>query len=180
MAAEQRMANKHEVSKLLPRIGSVVFGALAFLTPAMARAANSCPWMNEATASGLLGGDAVGAFSAGQDQPSLCTFTQHDGNETRTLQIAVETAANPHARFLFIAQTCKSPAVQIAAIGNEAMVCPIDPHGNEVGERIMGRVRDQVFTIALSSSLKTDTVLTKETLRVKLGIAAEQVTGNLF
>jgi hypothetical protein len=68
------------------------------MMPVTVRVANNCPWMNEATASDLVGGDAVGTFVVGQGHPSVCTFTQQAGSVTRTLQIAVEIADHPHAR----------------------------------------------------------------------------------
>jgi hypothetical protein len=174
------MASKLPTPKHFARVGLIAFGALLLTMPASARAANNCPWMNEATASGLVGGDAAGAFVESQGQPSVCSFTQHAGNVTRTLRISVEIAADPHARFLALAQSCGSSAVPLPAIGNEALVCPTDPNIDEVGEQVMGRVRDQVFTITLSSSLKSDPVLNKADLKIKINTAAEQVSGNLF
>jgi len=179
-ALERNMANRLALLAQFTRIGFIAFGAVLLLMPADARAANSCPWMNEATASGLIGGEAVGAFAARQGQPSICTFTQHAGNETRTLKIVVEVAADPHARFLALAQTCEGPASPLNAIGNEAVVCPVDPRSEKPGERVMGRVRDQIFTITISSSLKNDPVLNMADIKTKIGTAAEQVTGNLF
>jgi|HubBroStandDraft_1064217.scaffolds.fasta_scaffold06884_5 hypothetical protein len=179
-ALEPNLASDLVTSKLFARISLIVFGALLFLIPASARAANNCPWMNEATASGLVGGDAVGSFVESQGQPSVCSFTQHAGNVTRTLRISVEIAADPHARFLALAQSCEGSAVPLPAIGNEALVCPTDPHSDEFGEQVLGRVRDQVFTITISSSLKSDPVLNKADLKIKINTAAEQVSGNLF
>jgi hypothetical protein len=163
---------------LLARIGSIVFSTFLLIMPA--RAANNCPWMNEATASGLVSGDAVGAFVEGHGLSSVCTFTQRAGSVTRTLQIAVEIAADPHARLLSLAQACGTSAAPLPAIGNEALICGIDPRRKRSGERAVGRVRDQVFTITLSSSLKNDMVLNKDELRIKIDMAAEQVAGNLF
>jgi hypothetical protein len=174
------MASNPALPGLPVRIGLVAFAALLPLMPVSARAANNCPWLNETTASGLVGGAAIGEFVAGEGQPSVCTFTQHAENATRTLQISVEIAADPHARFLSLAQTCEAAATPLPAIGNEAVVCPIDPRGKMPGERVLGRVRDQVFTITLSTSLKNDPVLTSGVIQSKINTAAEQVSGNLF
>ena len=159
--------------------------ALAFFAllarPAIARAENNCPWLNEATASDLVGGDTVGAFVAAKDKPSVCTFTQNDGKVTRTLQISVEIAADPHGSYLSALQAdCRSTSAPLKAIGNEAATCAID-HGKTVmGERVLGRVRDQVFTITISTSMKDDPILTPAMLKMKVSLAAEQVSGNLF
>jgi hypothetical protein len=37
-----------------------------------------------------------------------------------------------------------------------------------------------VFTIAISSTLKNDPILTREALKTRIYTAAEQVAGNLF
>ena len=174
------MANRPALSLLLVRTGMCALGAVLLLTPVTARAANNCPWMNEATASGLVGGDAVGEFAASEGKPSVCTFTQHAANFTRTLQIVVEIATDPHARYLALTQTCEGSATPLNAVGNEAVVCAVDPRSDKPGERLLGRVRDQVFTITIGSTLKNDPVLNMADIKTKIGTAAEQVTGNLF
>jgi hypothetical protein len=68
----------------------------------------------------------------------------------------------------------------LPAIGNEALICGVGPRRKRSGERAVGRVRDQVFTITLSSSLKNDMVLNKDELRIKINMAAGQVAVNLF
>ena len=87
-------------NRLLARIISFCVGTFLLAMPMAARAANNCPWMNEASASDLVGGDVVGAYVADQGKPAVCTFTQHDSKTTRTLQISVEIANDPHNRFL--------------------------------------------------------------------------------
>lgn len=149
--------------------------------PALAHAENNCPWLNEATASDLVGGDAVGTFVAAKNKPSVCTFTQNDGKVTRTLQITVEIATDPHSSYLSTLQAdCRSSSAPLKAIGNEAATCAIDRGKAVMGERVLGRVRDQVFTITLSTSIKDDPVLTPSMLKMKISLAAEQVSGNLF
>ena len=147
---------------------------------ATARAANTCPWINEATASGLLGGDAVGTYTTSPGQPSICTFTQQSQGVVRKLVVTVEIAQDPHARMATVAQTCAANTAALNAIGNEAVTCdPADRKG-EVGERVVGRVRDQVFTITLLSNLKNDPILTRDALKTRSQTAAEQISGNLF
>ena len=64
------------------------------VVPACCHAKNNCPWLNEATASGLLGGAAVGDFTAAAPgTPAVCTFVRQDAGATRTLRITVEIAA---------------------------------------------------------------------------------------
>lgn len=147
----------------------------------LCRAANNCAWINEATVSGLLGGQAVGAVtetSAGQ--PGACTFTQQDEKGKRTLRVTVEIAGDGHARLGAIAQACGADAVSVRAIGNEALICTADEDKKRMGERVVGRVRDQVFTITIGTTLKNDPILTRDQLKSRIYAAAEQVSGNLF
>lgn len=149
--------------------------------PNPAKAANTCPWMNEATASGMLGGNAVGEFTAATSgQPAVCTFTQQDNGVTRILRITVEVVPDAHAQFLSMSASCDAEQSPLKAIGNEAMACATDLHKKSASERAFGRVRDQVFTITFATSIKNDPVLTPELLRAHVYTAAEQVAGNLF
>jgi hypothetical protein len=145
------------------------------------QAKNNCPWINETTASGLLGGDAVGDFTeASTGQPAVCTITQTGAGFTRTLRITVEITPDTHARLLSATQACGKNAAPIQAIGNEASICAIDNRNAALGELVVGRVRDQLFTITFSTTLKDDPILTRMTLKDKAYTAAEQVAGNLF
>lgn len=165
-------------ANLLRRAVSCVL-MLAAIVPA--RAANNCPWLNEATASGLLGGEAVGAFQAASSaQPAICTFTERIDGATRSLQIRVETTPNFAARLKSLEKTCGSDIALLAAIGNEAVFCSADNSGNRTAERAIGRVRDQVFLIQIGSSLKKDPILTRDNLVTRIHSAAEEVSGNLF
>jgi hypothetical protein len=177
------MVNRLDRKQLLQSValGLAALGLGLLVLPVSAHAANNCPWINEATASGLLGSDAIGtATGAGAGQPGTCTFvSQHEGT-TRTLRINVEVAADPHARLGELAQLCGTDAANLPAIGNEAVVCTADDRKGGLGERVLGRVRDQVFTITISSTQKRDPVLNRSALKTRISTAAEQVSGNLF
>jgi len=158
-----------------------MFAVCLFGTPSIAHAANNCAWLNEATASGLLGGDAVGEVTAAvPGQPTVCTFTQMTDGGKRTLRITVEIAADAHTRLAAVEQGCGADAAPLKAIGNEALVCAADDRKTGMGERVVGRVRDQVFTITIISTFKNDPILTRDILKTKIYSAAEQVSGNLF
>jgi hypothetical protein len=102
-----------------------------------------------------------------------------DGGK-RTLRITVEIAADPHARLAAIEQGCGADAAPLKAIGNEALICAADDRKAGIGERVLGRVRDQVFTITIVSTLKNDPILSRDILKTRIYTAAEQVAGNLF
>jgi len=168
-------------SRISRRVVLLVFAIYCLTLPTVGHATNNCPWINEATAGGLLGGDAVGMKTdATAGQPTVCTFTQQGTGVTRTLRITVEIAPEPHVRMGAVAQVCGSDASPIKAIGNEALVCTADDRKGGLGERVVGRVRDQVFTITIASTLKGDPILNREALKAKIYTAAEQVAGNLF
>jgi hypothetical protein len=161
------------------RLAACLLCFLAFT--AAAHADNNCAWLNEATAAGLLGGDAVGDSPAPvAGQPAVCTFTQQSGAVKRTLRIVVEIATDPHARYSALAQSCGADSFALKAIGNEALACSADDRKAGPGERVVSRVRDQVFTITISSSLKADPTFSRDVLKAKIYTAAEQVAGNLF
>jgi hypothetical protein len=48
------------------------------------------------------------------------------------------------------------------------------------GEQVFGRVRDNVFTITITTSAGNDPTMPRDVLIEKAGLVAEQVSGNLF
>ncbi|MGO9796024.1 MAG: hypothetical protein ACLPLZ_07990 [Terracidiphilus sp.] len=137
--------------------------------------------MNEATASAILGGEAMGMVTgSGAEGAPTCEFTQLGAGFKRTLSVTVEVTPDSHARLQTIARSCAGDATPMTAIGNEALFCPIIDHKNGQGEFAVGRVRDQVFTITIKTTLKGDPILTPEMLIVKIDTSAEQIAGNLF
>jgi hypothetical protein len=163
------------------RIGRIVLGVCLIGFPTLCRAANNCAWINEATVSGLLGGESVGVVTeAATGKPAVCNFTQQGERGKRTLQVTVEIAGDAHARLGAIAQICGADAVPLRAIGNEALICAADERKDQLGERVVGRVRDQVFTISIYTTLKNDPILTRYELKSRICTAAEQISGNLF
>jgi hypothetical protein len=160
--------------------GALLAASLVAL-PNFCHAANNCPWINETTASGLLGGDATGSFSQpSPSQPAVCTFVQTTAEGTHTLRIAVEQTPDFLARLESEYKACGTEPAPLTAIGNEARMCNADDHKKLTAERVVGRVRDQVFTITISSTFKHDDVLTRDALKARAYTAAEQVAGNLF
>ncbi|MFC5861545.1 hypothetical protein ACFPT7_04525 [Acidicapsa dinghuensis] len=171
-----------ERSRFLLRIATAVPGILLLGLSADAFAANTCPWMNEASASGLLGGNAKGAYIATSQSPTAsCTFTQQAADGTRTLRIVVTRFEDdPHAGFTKRKMACQSEPTPLKAIGNETVVCALNDDSSSEGIRAIGRVRDQVFEIMIITSLADDPILTESALKSQIKAAAEQVSGNLF
>ena len=157
----------------------VLYGLLTAALPA--HAANDCPWMSETTASSLLGGDANGLYvAANERKPAVCTFTQQTPEGSRSLQVTVQIVGDPQARLAQAEETCGTEPAPLHAIGNEAIYCNGAEGAGQRIERAVGRVRDKVFSITLTTSIKDDAVLTRDALKARIYTASEQVAGNLF
>ena len=153
---------------------------LACLPPTL-RAAEPCPWLNAATAGGYLGGPiteaAVTRAKSGDD--AACTFTRRNGALVFELRIEVETMKAPSRDFASYAARCRSHAMPLKAIGNEALACDDDPAdgGERVAEQVVGRVRNRAFLVHVGT---TDPSAQRSDLRDKARRVAEQVAGILF
>jgi hypothetical protein len=134
----------------------------ALLIATACRAEDACPYLNAATAAGVLGGAVVS-----HNSPDLCVFT-HDSSE---LRIEVVTAAPPYKL------SCGANPTPLKAIGNEAVACSVEEKNGRVAEQVSGRVRDHVFLVRLFTA---DRSLSRTTLRDKARSIAEQVAGILF
>ena len=150
-----------------------------FLSASICSAENLCPWINKATAFGVLGGSEEAATaSVSEISSTTCSFVYRDGDITRELRVTVELAKDPEQIFTAYKARCGGDASPLRAIGNEAVMCAADQKGR--GELVIGRVRVNVFTISVSTSSGSDPSMSYEALRQKAGLVAEQVSGNLF
>src|SRR5580700_4360170 len=125
---------------------------LLLLLPAIAGAAEICPWLNAATAGGVLGGTVAATVTrakAGDD--ASCAFNRRDGSLVLELRIEVETMLSPAKDFPAYTARCHSASVPLKAIGNEAVVCSNDGSDGHA-ELVVGRVRDRAFVVRLSTS----------------------------
>ena len=142
--------------------------AFLFLLPATVAAAETCPWLNAATAAGVLGSPVTMTVShdtANRDD-AVCSFK---GNRSE-LRIAVYTSETPHSRFTFDAAECGSNPDRLKGLGNEAVACN---HGaNGQAALVVGRVRNRVFTVLVSAD--------SSAVREKVRAVSEQVAGFLF
>jgi|SRR5271163_999848 len=139
--------------------------ALAFLLASIAAAEDRCPWLNAATAGGVLGGDVH--FTATQ---SSCEFVRQSGALEIALRIEVAPSNSPHA-------VCGAGAEPLKAVGNEAQACTYEAKQGWIAEQVVGRVRDQAFLVRISTN---DRSAAPKILREKARKVAEQVAGILF
>jgi hypothetical protein len=151
-----------------------IFACLA----GVCHAEGACPWINKATALGALGTSEGSPMASTEVGTVACHFTYQDGNITRELRIRVETAQEPEQTWKARKSQCGTRGMVLRAIGNEAVMCSTGR--NEMGEEVIGRVRENVFTIIMSTSAENDPEMPREKLTEKIRLVAEQVSGNLF
>ena len=137
----------------------------------MCAAEEKCPWLNAATAAGVLGG----AVKANVTQ-TACEFVRLDGSSESSLRIEVETLVAPRD-FASRPAQCGSAAEALKAIGNEAVACAYSEKTGWKAEQVIGRVRNQAFLVRVSTN---DRAATPGGLREKARKVAEQVAGFLF
>lgn len=141
------------------------------LLASVTQAAETCPWLNAATAGGFLGGAVTATVThenANRDD-AACAFT----GAISEMRIAVETMDPPHSEYMKQAEQCGADTTPLKAIGNEAVVCS----PNARAARVVGRVRNRIFNILITT---TDSSTPSDLLREKARAAAEQVAGILF
>ncbi|MDI3253354.1 MAG: hypothetical protein QJR10_01015 [Bacillota bacterium] len=147
--------------------------------PGLCRATSGCPWINQATALGALGTREDLPGASAETGPASCYFAYHDGKTTRELRITVEDAAVPERAWMAAMKTqCGARRMVLRAIGNEAIMCWTGRYGT--GARVLGRVRDKIFTIDIKTSEEKASEMSEEILAEKARLVAEQVSGNLF
>ncbi|MGO9255003.1 MAG: hypothetical protein ACLQU1_01675 [Bryobacteraceae bacterium] len=144
-------------------IGGIL--AIVMWLPAMAAAEERCPWLNAATAGGVLGGTVQVTVA-----PASCEFVRQAGAQETTLRIEVRAVSAPNAH-------CGPGAEPLKAIGNQAMACSYEGKPGWTAEQVVGRVRDQAFLVRIGTN---DRSAVGKTLREKARDVAEQVAGILF
>jgi hypothetical protein len=140
------------------------------LAPSITIAGEPCPWLNAATAEGILG--APVELNVTNNPPiTTCVFSGQSKGTKTSLRIEVVVGAKTDG------PECSSAAVALRTIGNEAQACTVTTAANRLTEAVFGRVRDQHFRIEVTTD---DQHLSRENLREKARTTALHVTGNLF
>lgn len=141
------------------------------LVPLICEAEEKCPWVNAATAAGVLDGAVKVTVT-----PTSCEFVRHDGSSESSLRIEVEMLGTPHD-FASRPAQCGSAAVAMKAIGNEAVACAYSEKTGWKAEQVLGRVRNQAFLVRVGTN---DRAATPGGLKEKARKIAEEVAGFLF
>ena len=157
----------------------VMFFELLFLTASCGAQAH-CAWLNDATASGFLNGPVTLDLETAPDDQSICTFTNlKTAKDYSTLRIMVQPLKDVNNAVASHKSLCTSAPVALRAIGNEAISCSADV-GYSRGEQVIGRVRDRLFIVTVSSTIAKDPSATRPMLQEKAKTISEQIAGALF
>lgn len=155
------------------------------LAALQARADDTCPVINRATAGGILGAEANAAgvaeahLSVNWHTPNnyVCTFTAA-GN---TLTITIGAYSD---RDGWTAQTkkCFATPAPMSAIGNEAVSCYSPAGSTPLQSEVISHVRDTLFDVHLifAKPPDADAGRAMDELQSLTRRAADQVAGNLF
>jgi hypothetical protein len=154
--------------------------ALAMLAPTLCHGQTKCPWINEATARGILGGPVTLTAKVRDQGDGVCEYSRQQGDVVHKLRISVDIMTDIHKQFPTYLAQCPPKSTPLRAIGNEAVMCSIQGKGDEYAEKVVGRVRDEAFVVSVSSSVQDDPTMTREMRREKTNVMAEQVAGILF
>jgi len=158
----------------------IVVAGLATFSAVCNAQEGHCAWLNDATASGVLSGPVTLALETAPDDQTICTFTNlRTAKDYSALRIMVQPLKDLSNSIVSHESLCTSPPAALKAIGNEAVSCSADV-GYSRGEQVIGRVRDRLFIVTISSTMAQDSLMTRPALKEKARLIAEQVSGALF
>jgi len=158
---------------------TLLFG-LATLMPIVCHGQTKCPWINEATAGGILGGTVTATANVNDHGDGVCEFSRQQGAVVYQLRVSVSMMTDIARQFPTYLAQCAPKSAPLRAIGNEAVTCSVEGNADGYAEQVVGRVRDQAFVVTVSSSVQNDPSMTQEMRREKAHLVAEQVAGILF
>ncbi len=156
----------------MPTVMERVILLLVICIPGVHAADQTCPWLNAATAGGVLEGPVHDTVIK-DGENATCEFARQ--NSADKLRIEVVTISASRGELAAYKAQCVTPLTPLKAIGNEAVVCDIGTKSGGVAEQVAGRVRKRAFLVSVTSA-----TFSRESLREKATKVAEQIAGNLF
>lgn len=148
------------------------------LSPVLCPAQTACPWINAVTATNAPSGSSIPTDQiavAGNE----CRFHYQDGGVAYELRVTVQDAENGNEVMEMKEAECTSKKIALPGIGNEAVLCGADMRSS-LGEQVIGRVRDRIFTVIVSAKTDRYSLAIKKLFCDKAESGAKQVAGNLF
>ena len=181
-------------------VASVLVLAGCVAQPVECHAQAKCPWLNAATAAGLLGGDVQLVVTAPTDPSSgkgvgaamypdqvrmdrfdvSCDFRRTVDSVAYSLSITVKTMSNPATDFASFLALCGGPTAPLRGIGNEAIKCMMKDSSHIGQEKVIARVRDRAFVLTILREAKTPIAADGDEPSEGARNVAEQVAGSLF
>lgn len=144
-------------------------------------AQTQCPWLNAATAGGVLGGEVQSSISNVTPQgDATCHFTRRQDAASLTLSIDVHTMALPSKDFPTYLAQCGGTLLPLKAVGNEAFQCVPKGGSTNGEEQVIGRVRDRAFILTVNTNVAKQPTPAKTGLSQETRNLAEQIAGALF
>jgi len=153
--------------------------AVMFVASLHCHAQNLCPWINAATAEGVLDFKVEGSVQETPGKDTNCIFTSVKKNGSRSLVIEVHDIGDRGKEYSDAESKCTSAPTPVRGLGNEAFECVAD-HSDSHAMMIIGRVREKLFLVSVTLTGRPDHGLTAASLEDKVTIAAGQVAGSLF
>jgi hypothetical protein len=160
-------------------ISAVIVGSVTYQPHCYAEA--QCPWLNAATAGGVLGGEVQSSTTNVTAQgDATCHFVRRQDSSNFALSIDVHTMTLPSKDFPAYLAQCGGTLLPLKAVGNDAFQCVSKGASANGEEQVIGRVRDRVFILTVNANVTKQPVPNKAGLRHETRNVAEQVAGALF
>lgn len=162
------------ISRTLPALAAVLLSC-----PVACTAQAICPWINQATASGLVGKPMNAPVLSGSSPSIGCIFHAQKKSDLTALTISVVQMSDTTKDYAPFKAKCRMPGAPLAGVGNEAILCGADVAGTHA-ERVVGRVRDRAFVVTVRSSQRFKPPFSRAAIEDQAKAAAGQVAGILF
>ena len=146
------------------------------LSASLCKAQDVCTWVTTATVIDAPDPAVSDVQTVVTNAGNICTFHYRKADSLYNVQITIHTASGNSGDMAASEKQCGSDKTALTGIGNEAVLCGTGARG----ERVVGRVRDQVFVVNVSVKAAGDPTETAKSLGDKATLLAEQVAGNLF
>jgi hypothetical protein len=106
------------------RSSHILLLGLAFMS-AVCHAQAKCPWINEATARGIVGGAVTATVKVSEHGFGICNFSRQQGAAIHELRISVDIMTDIPKQFPTYLAQCPPKSAPLRAIGNEAVMCSL-------------------------------------------------------
>jgi len=184
--------------KLFWMILVIAGGQLAL---AQSHAEAKCPWLNAATAGGVLGGEVQMTVTKPSEQgvmphtePNVysedqvrmdrfdvsCEFKRTTDAGVSSLGIVVKTMNDRSREFSAYLAHCDGTTVPLRGIGNEAVQCVLKNGASSGEQMVIARVRDRAFVLTVVRPPAKAAAGAEDALRDDTRNMAEQIAGSLF